>query len=66
MGFPRYPRGMTKLSWVYILTNAGGTVLYTGVTTNLRERVEGTPEWAGRRIHQEGPCFETPLLRDVH
>ena len=27
-------------SWVYILSNRRGTVLYVGVTTNLRQRLE--------------------------
>ena len=25
--------------WVYIMTNMGNTVLYTGVTNNLRDRI---------------------------
>ncbi len=30
---------MDKLFYVYIITNVGNTVLYTGVTNNLRRRV---------------------------
>ena len=30
---------MTKIGYVYIMTNVGNTVLYTGVTSNLEKRV---------------------------
>lgn len=31
---------MIKQGWVYILTNTHHTILYTGVTSNLRQRME--------------------------
>ena len=34
-----FKRDMDKQSYVYIMTNKNKTVLYTGVTTNLKKRV---------------------------
>jgi putative endonuclease len=30
---------MDKIGYVYIMTNIGNTVLYTGITSNLKQRI---------------------------
>jgi putative endonuclease len=37
--YPRYNAAMDKQYYIYIMTNSGNTVLYTGVTNDLRRRV---------------------------